>query len=107
MDVSTRRTACLVPCCTFPITRRKQAPSDSSVREAHIGVVVFRTHRNEWAEAILDVEGVWRCPELPVLNRVLNILHEPKHKTDKTPFGHAELKRVAAWLKGEVEIPRL
>ncbi|WP_145275026.1 hypothetical protein [Tautonia plasticadhaerens] len=66
-------------------------------------MVVFRTHRGERAEAILAGEGRWCCPGLPVLDRVLNALHGPSHdRGGVEPFGHAELARVAAWLKGEV-----
>ena len=69
-----------------------------------IGLVRFRTHRGEPAEAILDQGGRWRCPRLPVLDRVLNILYAPGDRpTNGTPFGHAELHRVAAWLKGTAE----
>lgn len=72
-----------------------------------IGTVVFRTHRGETAEAILDREGRWRCPRLPVLDRVLNILYEPgRLPGGNLPYGHAELFRVAGWLKGEVRQPR-
>jgi hypothetical protein len=70
-----------------------------------IGVVVFRTHKNERAEAVLDTEGIWRCRKLPVLDRVLNTLHEPSRNSENLPFGHPELVRVAAWLKGEVRFP--
>jgi hypothetical protein len=75
------------------------------VGEPGIGVVVFLTHRKEQAEAILDVEGVWRCSKLPVLDRVLNALHKPRRDATGTmPFGHPELIRVAAWLKGVVRV---
>ena len=68
-----------------------------------IGLVAFRTHRGEPAEAILDATGVWRCPVLPVLDRVLNALFRPDETVEPaTSFGHAELGRVAAWIKGEV-----
>ena len=69
--------------------------------ESSIGRVAFLTHRKEQAEAILDVHGNWRCPTLPVLDRVLNALHQPRRDSaSDLPFGHAELIRVAAWLKG-------
>ncbi len=69
-----------------------------------IGKVIFATHRGERAEAILDVEGHWRCPRLPVLDRVLNILFDPTRETMVVaPFGHDALRRVADWLKGVVE----
>jgi hypothetical protein len=84
-------------------TDRVQHP----VPEPNIGVVVFLTHKGEQAEAILDLEGKWRCPKLPVLDRVLNALHKPKRDaTVAMPFGHHELIRVAAWLKGVVSFHR-
>ena len=74
-------------------------------REANIGVVVFLTHKKEPAEAILDVEGTWRCPRLPVLDRVLNALYGPRWDAGGAlPFGHAELIRVAAWLRGDARL---
>ncbi len=77
----------------------------SPAREASIGVVVFLTHKKEPAEAILDVEGKWRCPKLPVLDRVLNALYAPRRDVGGAlPFGHAELIRVAAWLKGDARL---
>ena len=77
------------------------------VPEPGVGVVVFLTHKKEQAEAILDIEGVWRCPKLPVLDRVLNALHKPRRDATGTmPFGHPELIRVAAWLKGVVRSHR-
>ena len=42
-----------------------------------LGRVRFRTHRGEPAEAILDAQGTWSCPRLPVLDRVLNALFAP------------------------------
>jgi len=77
------------------------------VREPNIGAVVFLTHKKEQAEAILDIEGKWRCPKLTVLDRVLNALHEPRRDAGGTMrFGHPELIRVAAWLKGVVSFQR-
>jgi hypothetical protein len=75
--------------------------------ETDIGMVVFLTHKKEQAEAILDVRGNWRCPKLPVMDRVLNALHEPKRDAGgDMPFGYAELIRVAAWFKGEARFHR-
>jgi len=69
-----------------------------------IGMVIFTNHRGERVEAILDVEGRWRCPRLPVLNRVLNILFDPTREgMGGAPFGQEALRRVAAWLKGVVQ----
>jgi hypothetical protein len=96
----------LDPGCGFrfsPTTDRLR----NTVREPDIGVVVFLTHKNVQAEAILDVVGVWRCPKLPVLDRVLNALHGPRRDAGGTMlFGHPELIRVAAWLKGVVRFHR-
>ena len=79
-------------------------PFPHSSRVPDIGKVVFLTHKKERAEAILDGEGTWCCPKLPVLDRVLNALYEPRQDAgDDLPFGHAELIRVAAWLKGEAK----
>jgi hypothetical protein len=89
-----------------------RASSQADRAHAHrskptIGLVVFLTHKNVRAEAILDAEGRWHCPTLPVLDRVLNALHEPQRSSgDDMPFGHAELIRVAAWLKGTARIER-
>jgi hypothetical protein len=70
-----------------------------------IGVVLFRTHRGEPAEAILGDDGRWRCPKLPVLERPLNILYEPgRYSAGDAPPGHAELYRAASWLKGGVRL---
>ncbi len=65
-----------------------------------IGVVDFPTHRGEPAEVILDGDGRWHCPQLPVLDRVLNILFEPRRGAADAAFGVEQLRRVAAWLKG-------
>jgi len=76
-------------------------PGRPPARGAAIGVVDFPTHRGEPAEAILDGEGRWHCPQLPVLDRVLNILFDPRGRgEDGAPFGVEELRRVAAWLRG-------
>ncbi len=65
-----------LPAATDPV-----AYSDG---ETDIGMVVFLTHKKTQAEAILDLEGKWRCPKLPVLDRVLNALHEPKRDAGAT-----------------------
>ncbi|WP_169977785.1 hypothetical protein [Tautonia rosea] len=83
------------------------ALNPSPGRSTILGKVVFQTHRGEPAEAILDHQGRWCCPQLPVLDRVLNILYEPgRVPGGNLPFGYAELIRVAAWLKGHVSLPR-
>ena len=67
-------------------------------------MVHFPTHRGRPARAILDAAGRWRCPELPVLDRVLNALYAPEDGTEAEPsFGHDALQRVAAWLRGTVQ----
>ena len=68
-----------------------------------IGLVRFETHRGEPAEAILDDVGRWHCPQLPILDRPLNILFDPhRDEPGEAPFGRVALGRVAAWLKGSV-----
>jgi hypothetical protein len=69
-----------------------------------VGVVAFRTHKHEEAEATLTRDGRWRCPALPVLERPLNTLYEPGRFASKPalPYGHEALEQVAAWLKGNV-----
>ena len=92
--------------CGLRLTAAKN-PVRRADGETSLGMVVFLTHKKEKAEAILDVEGKWRCPMLPVLDRVLNALHEPNRDSGSDmPFGHAELIRVAAWLKGVVRFHR-
>ena len=82
------------------------APGPQADVGVNFGIVVFLTHKRERAEAILDREGIWRCPKLPVLDRVLNALYAPSKGVATDPrFGEAELIRVAAWLKGEVRRP--
>ena len=110
----------MVPCwcrADIPTCPSAFAPDENPVQDeaspvphAHgsiISLVVFPAPRGEQAEAILDGEGTWRCPKRPVLDRVLNALYEPgRDATGDLPFGHAELVRVAAWLRGEVRLRR-
>lgn len=73
-----------------------------------IGIVDFSTPRGLPCEAILDARGSWHCPQLPVLDRVLNLLHAPDPRARDLPggdFGRAELRNVAAWLRGSVRPP--
>lgn len=112
MDSTLCRSSLLMPGSSFgPGCGHHDSPPTADVRrpvrEPNIGVVVFLTHKGEQAEAILDIEGVWRCPKMPVLDRVLNALHAPKHDSgDDVPFGLAESLRVAFWLKGVAKIHR-
>ena len=69
------------------------------------GRVYFTTHRGEPAEAILDASGMWRCPQLPILDRVLNALFAPDGEEDDLMASQVELIRVAAWIKGRVWMP--
>ena len=78
------------------------APAIPAAEPAPLGRVAFRTHRGEPAEAILGANGVWRCPQLPVLDRVLNGLFAPGRDEGSDGSGRAELARVAAWIHGEV-----
>jgi hypothetical protein len=70
--------------------------------ENMIGLVRFTTHKGEPAEAILDLQGRWRCSRLPVLERPLNILYDPRRFK---PFGVGALHAVAAWLNGTARFP--
>jgi hypothetical protein len=97
-------------CCLFAVYSRTPVPASASSDDAAkiVGRVLFRTHRDEPAEAILDEDGLWCCPQLPVLDRVLNILHSPKRTEGQAgAFGHAELERVAAWFQGTAKIREL
>lgn len=71
---------------------------------AMLGLVLFTTHRGELVEAILDPEGRWHCPRLPVLERPLNALYDPRRFEPASP-GTEALERAAAWLKGTVQLP--
>ncbi len=85
--------------------RPSSEPLPPRQSEPIIGLVIFRTHRGERAEAILDHQGRWCCPKLPVLDRVLNILYEPRRVgQESAAFGHEALGRVVEWLKGTVEV---
>ena len=82
-----------------------QDPLTSSIDDRRedriIGVVEFRDHHKRLAEAVLAGDGTWNCPKLPVLNRVLNSLYDPRRSTlASVPFGHEAVRRTAAWLKG-------
>ena len=80
---------------------RPDAGGRAGSARGRIGVVHFPTHRGEPAEAILGGDGRWRCPQLPVLDRVLNILFDPaRGGREGQPFGHQGFRNVAAWLKG-------
>ncbi len=106
METTLCRSALVIP-ETFFGTGYGSGELATTTSEPSIGVVVFLTHKGEQAEAILDLEGVWRCPKLPVLDRVLNALHAPREVSGSdVPFGLAELLRVAAWLKGVARVQR-
>lgn len=112
MDSTRCRSGLLIPDPPFgPGCGHQDLPPTTEarhlVRDPYIGVVVFLIHKGEQAEAILDLEGVWRCPRLPVLDRVLNALHGPRRDSgDDGPFGLAELMRVACWLRGVAKVHR-
>ena len=99
----------VLPSCRLSPSSFRSAAIPASVprppltAEVVIGRVAFLTHRKEPAEAILDGEGRWRCPGLPVLERPLNALFAPDRQAPgDSPFGYDVLIRVASWLKGEV-----
>jgi hypothetical protein len=112
MDSTLCRPGLMIPESPFNHGYEHQEPATTAevrppVHEPYVGMVVFLTHKGEQAEAILDIEGVWRCPKLPVLDRALNALHAPKQDSfDDVPFGLAELMRVACWLKGVARVHR-
>ena len=106
------RSILTVPCSPFdtrsgPWTAAPVDPVPQPAGEPDIGVVAFSTHRGERAEAVLQAYGEWRCPKLPVLERPLDALYGPRRDTGgDMPFGHTELIRVAAWLKGVAKVRR-
>ncbi len=65
-------------------------------------------YRQSTAEAVLDEEGRWQCPEVPSLVRVLDTLYSPRRDgstaDDKRASRH--LHAAARWLKGTVESDR-
>ena len=61
--------------------------------------------RDGIAEAVLDEEGRWHCPEVPALVRVLDTLYSPRRDG---VYGDPRLARnhlvaAASWLHGTVE----
>ena len=62
-------------------------------------------YRHRTAEAVLDEDGRWRCPEVPSLVRVLDTLYSPR-RDGPSPDGQRarrHLHAAARWLKGTVE----
>ena len=68
-------------------------------RDPAIGRVAFLTNRGEPAEAILGRDGLWRCPAMPVLDRVLNALYAPDRSVRPEDYGREEIRRVADWFR--------
>ena len=61
--------------------------------------------RSGTAEAMLDEEGRWHCPEVPTLVRVLDTLYSPRRDGsagDKAVARH-HLNAAASWLRGTVD----
>ena len=61
--------------------------------------------RHRTAEAVLQEDGRWQCPEVPSLVRVLDTLYSPRrdgHQVD-SPRARRHLHAAARWLKGTVE----
>lgn len=65
-------------------------------------------YRQSTAEAVLQEDGRWQCPEVPSLVRVLDTLYSPRrdgsHGDRQTSTRH--LHAAAQWLKGTVESDR-
>jgi hypothetical protein len=62
-------------------------------------------YQHRTAEAVLQEDGSWECPEVPVLVRVLDTLYSPSRDgmTAENPRGRRHLHDAARWLKGTVE----
>jgi hypothetical protein len=63
-------------------------------------------YRQRTAEAVLEEDGRWQCPEIPSLVRVLDTLYSPRRDgpsgADQRARRH-HLHAAARWLKGTVE----
>lgn len=60
--------------------------------------------RQGTAEAVMDENGQWHCPEVPELVRVLDALYSPRSDgppTDRRAARH-HLTAAASWLHGTV-----
>ncbi len=62
-------------------------------------------YRQRLAEAVLQEDGRWRCPEVPALVRVLDALYSPGREglAADHPRAVGHLHAAARWLKGTVE----
>jgi hypothetical protein len=61
-------------------------------------------YRQRTAEAVLQEDGRWQCPEVPSLVRVLDALYSPRRDSPHGDDRH--LHDAARWLKGTVETDR-
>ena len=62
-------------------------------------------YRQRTAEAVLQEDGRWQCPEVPSLVRVLDTLYSPRRDGSSSDGQRARrhLHAAARWLKGTVE----
>jgi hypothetical protein len=63
-------------------------------------------YRQRTAEAVLQEDGRWECPEVPSLVRVLDTLYSPRldgPSAANAQRAHRHLQDAARWLKGTVE----
>lgn len=69
-----------------------------------IGRLCF-PYRQRTAEAVLEDDGRWQCPEVPSLVRVLDALYSPSRDGSASDERRASrhLHAAALWLKGTVE----
>ncbi len=65
--------------------------------------------RERTATAVLEEDGRWRCPEVPAVVRVLDILYSPARdgQPDVGPPARHHLDAAARWLRGTVEAEAL
>ncbi len=62
-------------------------------------------YRQRLAEAVLQEDGRWCCPEVPSLVRVLDALYSPgpEGSPSDRPRAIGHVQAAARWLKGTVE----
>jgi hypothetical protein len=64
-------------------------------------------YQQRTAEAVLEDDGRWQCPEVPSLVRVLDILYSPRRDGSAAAADEHRARRhlhaAAQWLKGTVD----